>query len=205
MCARRLFPPISSFSPPLDGKPACPGRKNCGPTRLDQAQHPARCRQSAPGHGVPREQQRQPRLQWGGGPHKPTTDPLMPSVAVRVVPGGDAAAVVRTEDLLRAARQHWPEAAFCLRLPGARDQLSEDQVPSLCAQGKNILLDRRVFLHLLSSFSPHAAVAAGLLVSLLDLKTLQDLVRERERLAGWPPSYWAFADLSREETRLLHK
>lgn len=113
----------------------------------------------------------------------PILDAQGPSAAMRMIPGGDAVAVVHTEDLLRAACWHQPEAAFHLRLPGARDQLSEDQVPSVCAQGKKIL-GQRMLLNLLSSFSPHA----GLLLSLLDLKTVQVLVRKGERLTGWPPS-----------------
>lgn len=51
--------------------------------------------------------------------------------------------------------------------PAVRDQLSWDRVPSVCS-GKKILLEQSMALHLLSSFSPHTASAAGSLWSPLD-------------------------------------
>lgn len=78
MCAHRLFPPISSFSPPLDSKLASPGRKNCGPTRLDQGSTQSGASHLRQGRAFPGNSGDSHACNGEVDPCKLTTNPLMP-------------------------------------------------------------------------------------------------------------------------------
>lgn len=122
---------------------------------------------------------------WGEevDPGKSTASPLMPRVSCCYESGPGEG--TRWPWRARGAAPGWSSAsARGSRTPAARQGPAvRDRVSSVCSQRKKILYHQRMFLHLLSSFSPPTAMTALLLLS-LHLRTGQDLVKGRQRHSG---------------------